>query len=212
MSKTVLAIREGHLSPSAIKRLPPKFQKQQRAPKEYKNAKEHSAQIQQILKRGTRILALTSSEVGILTNTEAETYLLNNRATCLNIASRSLAEAAEERYQSKNAPVIARWRTVTYRWEEVKDIPADVRMAEPFRHGNVCEDAERFRAFEEKGGNAPKSTCPQCPVWTACQERGYLSQPLTLQRVKAQVSSIKQLFLDPRSTPCLLYTSDAADE
>ena len=200
VSKTLLAIREGHLSPLAIKRLPSKFQKQQTALKEYKNAKERSAQIQQILKRGTRILALTSSEVGILTNTEAETYLLNNRATCLNIASHSLAEAAEQRYQSKNAPVIAHWRTVTYRWEEVKDIPADVRMAEPFRHGNVCEDAERFRAFEEKGGNAPKSTCPQCPVWTACQERGYLSQPLTLQRVKAQVSSIKQLFLDPRRT------------
>ena len=82
----------------------------------------------------------------------------------------------------------------------MKDIPVDVRMANPFQHGNVCEDPERYLAFEAKGGNPRESICPQCPVWTACQERGYLSQPLTFQRAKAQISPIARLFLDPRHT------------
>ena len=212
ITEKVLAIREGHLSPLAIKRLPPKLQKQQTTLKVYKTLKERSAQLQRILKRDTRILAITTSEADILTNTETETSLLNSRATCLNIPNRSLAEAAEERYRSKKLPSFARWRSIMYRWGQVKDIPVDVRMANPFRHGNVCEDAERFRAFEAKGGNPRESICPQCPVWTACQERGYLSQPLALQRAKAQISSIAGLFLDPRHTHLVQQTLGPINE
>ena len=40
------------------------------------------------------------------------------------------------------------------RWEEVKEIPVDVRMATPFQHGNVCEDPRAMcDALEKKGGN-----------------------------------------------------------
>ncbi len=212
VSEKVVAIREGNLSPLAIKRLPPKLHKQQMAPKEYKTLKERSAQLQLMLKRDTRILAITASEADILTNTETETFLFNTCATCLNISSRSLAEAAEERYRSKKLPSFARWRARMYRWEQVKDIPVDVRMANPFQHGNVCEDAERCHAFEAKGGNARESICPQCPVWTTCQERGYLSQSLTLQRAKAQISPIGRMFLDPRHTHLVQQTLGSTNE
>ena len=212
VNEKVLAIREGRLSPLAIKRLPLKLQKQQTAPKVHKTLKERSAQLQLMLKRGTRILAITASEADILTNTETETFLLKTRATCLNISSRSLAEAAEERYRSKKLPSFALWRSIMYRWDQVKDIPVDVRMAKPFQHGNVCEDADRFRAFEKKGGKARESICPQCPVWTACQERGYLSQPLALQRAKAQISPIERLFLDPRHTHLVQQTLGSINE
>ncbi len=212
ISEKVLAIQEGHLSPLAIKRLPPKLQKQQTAPKVYKTLKERSAQLQRTLARGTRILAITASEADVLTNTEAETYLLNNRAICLNTYGKSLAEAAEERYRSKKLPSFARWRSIMYRWEQVKDIPVDVRMANPFQHGNVCEDARRCHAFEARGGNPHESICPQCPVWTTCQERGYLSQPLTLQHAKAQISPIAKLFLDPQHTHLVQQTLGSVNE
>ncbi len=212
IKKKILAIRKGRLSPLAIKRLPQKLQKQRAAPKIYKTLKERSAQLQCILKRDTRILALTTSEANILKNTETEEYLLNNRATCLNIANRGMAEAVEERYRSKNLPSFARWRTVMYRWEQVKGIPVDIRMANPFQHGNVCEDAERFRAFQEKGGNARESICPQCPVYTECQDRGYLSQPLALQRANAQISPIGKLFLDPRYIHLVEQTLETTNE
>ena len=212
VSEKVLAIREGNLSPLAIKRLPPKLQKQQTAPKVYKTLKEHSVQLQLMLNRDTRILALTATEANILTNTETEDYLLNNRATSLNIPDPYISEATEQRYRSKKLSSFFRRRYIFHQWEQVKDIPVDVRMTNPFQHGNVCEDPERFSAFEEKGGNASESICPQCPVWTACQERGYLSQPLALQRTNAQILSIWKLFLDPQYTYLLQQILGSTDE
>ena len=212
VNEKVNAIRDGNLSPLAIKRSPPKLHKQQTTPKVYKTLKERSAQLQDILKRNTRILAIITSEVGILTNTETETDLLHDRPTCLNIPSRKIAEAIEERYRSKKLTSVARWRSIMYRWNQVKDIPMDIRMANPFQHGNVCEDPERFRAVQEKGGNPRKIICSQCPVYTACQERGYLSQPLTLQRANAQITPVGKLFLDPRHTHLLQQTLGSTNE
>ncbi len=212
LNDKILAIREGRLSPLAIKRLPQKLQQQQREPKIYKTLKERSARLERILKRDTRILALTASEADILTNTETETFLLKNHATCLNVSSRRMAEVIEERYRSKDLPSFARWRTVMYRWEQVKDIPVDIRLANPFQYGNVCEDADRFRAFQEKGGKASESICPQCPVYTECQEHGYLSQLLTLQGANAQISPIGKLFLDPRYIHLVEQTLGSTNE
>ncbi len=212
INEKILVIREGHLSPLAIKRLPPKLQKQQTPPKVHKTLQQHSAQLQRILKRGTRVLALTATEANILTNTETEDYLLNNHATSLNIPDSYISEATEQRYRSKKLSSFFRRRYIFHQWEQVKDIPVDVRMTNPFQHGNVCEDPERFSAFEEKGGNASESICPQCPVWTACQERGYLSQPLALQRTNAQILSIWKLFLDPQYTYLLQQILGSTDE
>ena len=70
---------------------------------------------------------------------------------------------------------------MTFRWGQVKEILVDVRMANPFERGNVCEDPERFMALVRMGVNATETLCPECLVYTACQERGYLSQLATLQ-------------------------------
>lgn len=85
-----------------------------------------------------------------------------------------------------------------YLWEQVKKIPIDVRMATPFQLGNVCEDPERCDAIEEKGGDARESICPQCPVYTQCQQRGFLSQASTLKHAKTQIVALPELFFDPQ--------------
>ena len=87
---------------------------------------------------------------------------------------------------------------MSFLWDQVKEIPVDERMANPFQRGNVCEDPERFIALVGKGVNASETLCPQCPVYNVCQERGYLSQPATLQRAKTQIFGYKQTFLDPQ--------------
>ncbi len=87
-----------------------------------------------------------------------------------------------------------------YLWEQVKQIPIDVRMTNPFQLGNVCEDPERCDALEEKGGNASETICPQCPVYTDCQQRGFLSQPASLNRAKTQILALPELFFDPQHT------------
>lgn len=81
-----------------------------------------------------------------------------------------------------------------YLWDQVKEIPIDVRMTNPFQLGNVCEDPERCVALEEKGGDARESICPQCPVYTDCQQRGFLAQPTSLNRAKTQILALPELF------------------
>ena len=85
-----------------------------------------------------------------------------------------------------------------YLWDQVKKIPVDVRMTNPFQLGNVCEDPERCDALEEKGGDARESICPQCPVYTDCQQRGFLAQPTSLNRAKTQILALPELFFDPQ--------------
>ena len=73
-------------------------------------------------------------------------------------------------------------------------------MTNPFQLGNVCEDPERCDALEEKGGDASDTICPQCPVYTDCQQRGFLSQPASLNRAKTQILALPELFFDPQYT------------
>ena len=178
VSEEVLSIREGRLSPLAIKRPPPKLHKQQHTLKQYQSVKEQSAQLKEILKRDTRIIAFTTSDVGVLESTEGEKCLFNSDPTCLNIASRSLADSAAERYARKGISSILRWRSIFYRWDEMKDIPEEIRMANPFQHGNICEDPERYNAIMQKGGKPNQVICPSCPVYTDCQEQGIYHKPL----------------------------------
>lgn len=208
----IVSIREGNISPLTIKRPKPKLLQHKTAAKPYKSIQEQTLQLKQILKRDTRILALTTTEGGILQNTEAETELLNNHTTCLNLASRRLIDATADRYTEKDISSVVRWRHIMYRWDAVKDIPVDIRMANPFKHGNVCEDAERYNALLSKGGNPSGILCPTCPVYTACQERGYLSQPLKMQQATAQLLPIGKLFLEPRHKHLVQHLLDTADE
>ena len=109
-----------------------------------------------------------------------------------------LINETEQRFAKRNVPSFARWKPRIYLWDQVKEIPVEVRMANPFQHGNVCEDFERCDALEKKGGNPSESICPQCPVYIECQQHGYLSQPATLKGAKAQISSPLKLFSDPQ--------------
>ena len=192
----VLAVREGKLSPLAIKRPSPVLSKQEDENKVYGTLEETAVQMQRVFNRDARILGLIA-ETGAGKSHAAESYVLSGGAIRLN-GKYATAEEAEQRFQKRNVSSVARRRNRRHLWKQVKDIPAEVRMANPFQHGNVCEDPERCDALEKKGGNPNESICPQCPVYSECQQRGYLSQPVTLQRAKAQIFNPVRLFLDPR--------------
>ena len=211
VSDKVLAVREEKLSPLAIKRPPPVLYHQETSKKVYRTLEAHETQIQRVFEKQARIIGITAETVPSITSA-IEAYLLSGGATCLNVASRTLAEAAEARYHALKLPSFGRWRAKMYRWEQVKDIPADERMANPFQAGNPCEDPERCRAIEAKGGKARECICPKCPVYTECQARGYLSQWRTLKGVKAQISPVHRLFFDPQFTEMLEHILDAVNE
>ncbi len=71
-------------------------------------------------------------------------------------------------------------------------------MANPFQLGNVCEDPERCDAIEAKGADFSETVCPQCSVYTQCQQRGFLSQPASINRARTQIFALPELYYDPQ--------------
>ena len=210
VSDEILAVRDGKLSPLAVKRPPAVLHKPEYTQEHSQTPENSAAQTQHIFDGTARILGLVTRTDG--GNREATPYLLEGGATCVNVPSINLAEKAEEHYQNRNLSSFARWKTRMHQWEQVKEIPVDVRMATPFQRGNVCEDPERCEALEEKGGNPSESICPHCPVYTECQQRGYLSQPEALQRTKAQILAIPELFFNPQYTELVEEIFKQVDE
>ena len=196
ISDKTLAVREGKISPLGIKRPAPILREQEQITKVYETLERNVNQIRNVFDSDTHILGLIA-ETGAGKNYEVESYVLKGGTICLNVRNVRLAEEAIQRFQKRNLPPFAHWKSRMYRWEQVKEIPVEVRMANPFQHGNVCEDPERCNALEQKGGNPRVSICPQCPAYTMCQQHGYLSQSATLKQVKAQILHIPQLFLNP---------------
>ena len=193
----VLAVQEGRLSPLAIKRPAPMLHKLGPTEKVYETKEEISIQVQRAFDRDVRVLGLIP-QTDSRTNYEVGSLLCNSETNCLSAPNVEFAVEVEKFLQKRNVGSVAHWRDRTYLWDQVKDIPVDVRMANPFQSGNVCEDPERCETLEKKGGNPSEIICPQCRVYTACQERGYLSQSPTLQTTKAQILKDHRLFLDPQ--------------
>ena len=194
----MIHVREEELSPLAIKRPPPVLDQQDNTQKD-EILERDVLKIQSIFDRGVRILGVISGKGPWNKQTE-ESYFLHGGAVCLNLPDPRYVAEAEKHFQGQDIPSIVHWKPRTHRWDEVKEIPVDVRMETPFQRGNVCEDPERCSALEEKGGNPNESVCPTCPVYAECQERGYLSQFTVLQSANVQILSIPKLFFDPQYT------------
>ena len=203
VSEKVPAIREGVLSPLAIKRPSPVLQKPEGTEKVYVPLEESITEIERALETDARVIGLTG-ETGARNDYTIEAHLLKGGSTCFNTDYHILDEAVQH-FEKQDLPATVRYRSHGFRWDQVKDIPVDVRMANPFVHGNVCEDAERCLALEAKGIDSSKGICPECPVWTTCQARGYLSQPAALQRAETQIIGNYWMFLNP------YYSAKAAE-
>ena len=206
----VRTVREGKLSPLSIKRSTPILHKSEPTEKTSEPHEEISVLGQRAFDRNVRVLGfipqMTSEK-----NREVESFLWNRDALCLTVPNAAHAAEAEQFFQQRNPGSVVRWRDRMYLWDQVKDIPVDVRMATPFQRGNVCEDPERCEALEKKGGDPSESICPQCPVYTTCQERGYLSQPSALQTNSVQIIEGLQLFLDPHYAKIVDQLIEAGD-
>ena len=191
----MLAVREGHLSPLSLKRPSPVLHKSEPTEKSDETPESISVQVQRAFDRNVRVLGCIP-ETDVEKNSEMEPFL--RKAIRLRVPSVELGTAAAQFLQDRNVGSVAEWRDRMYLWDQAKDIPVDVRMATPFQRGNVCEDPERCEAIAQKGGDPSEIICPQCPVSTACRERGYLSQFSTFQTTHAQILGNFRLFLDPQ--------------
>ena len=206
----VRVVQEGELSPLSIKRPRPILHKSEPTEETSETHEEISVQGQRAFERNVRVLGFVP-QIASEKNREIESFLRNSDAICLTVPNATHAAEAAQFFQERNLGSVARWRDRMYLWDQVKNIPVDVRMATPFQGGNVCEDPERCEALEKKGGDPSESICPQCPVYTACQERGYLSQPSALQTAKVQIIEGFRLFLDPHYAKVVEQLIEAGD-
>ena len=194
----------------AIKRPSPVLHKSSTTEKTDETQEEISIQAQRAFDKNINMLGLIP-DINLDKYAEVASLLQHSEVISLNMQNAEFATEAEQFFQKHNVDSVARWYNRMYRWNQVKDIPENERMETPFQRGNVCEDAERCEALEKKGGNPNEIICPQCPVYTACQERGYLSQYVTLQTAKIQITENHRLLLDPhyaKVTEQLLKTHD----
>ena len=188
VNENILAVRRGELSPIGIKRPRRFLEKVERAAvADKRNLAEEEA----------RILGIVTGSISTEKKREIEATFLDTAPICVNFNTAYDAAEAQQHYE-RQGMTVGRWKPRDYRWDQVKGTPLAERMQAPFAHGNLCEDAERCDALEQKGGNPNKSICPSCPVYDECQVRGYLSQFETLKEKQVIVSEIPNLFLDQR--------------
>lgn len=107
MSDKVCIVREGRLSPLAIKRPSPVLSKSQPIEKVYRTQKKNGVQIQEIFDRTDRILGLIT-ETGKKKHYDAVSHASNDGSVCLNVPTYKLAEKLETRYQSRDFPLSKR--------------------------------------------------------------------------------------------------------
>lgn len=188
VNENILAVRRGELSPIGIKRPRPLLEKVARTEaQEERNVSEAQA----------RFLGIITGPISTEKKREIEATFLNTAPIWVNANTAHDAEEAE-RYYERLGVSVEHWKPRNYRWEQVKWIPIAERMQNPFAHRNVCEDAERCDDLEQKGGDPNSSICPSCPVYNACQVRGYLSQFEMPKEKQVIVSDVPNLFLDRR--------------
>ena len=196
VTDNILAVREAKLSPLGIKRPSPVLPKKETQNKVYGTLEESATQMQSVFNRDVRILGLIAEDGGGKSYAAA-THVLNGGTVSLT-AECKVTQKLKQHFRDRNVSSVVHLRPRNYLWQKVKDIPAEIRMATPFQHGNVCEDPERCKTLEEKGGNPNESICPQCPVYIECQQRGYLSQSTSLKNAAVQILNPIRLFLDPK--------------
>ena len=141
----VKQIREDELSPLAIKRPQPVLGQQDNTEQE-EILERNVFHIENVFDQGVRILGIITG-VGPWDKQSEESYFLSGGIISVNTPDVRFAENAEEHFREQNIPSGVHWKPRTHLWEQVKDVPVDVRMKTPFQHGNVCEDPETvFRA------------------------------------------------------------------
>ena len=103
VSDEVSAVREGKLSPLAIKRPPPVLHKPEYPNEVYETLETKVAQVEHTFDGTSRILGIVT-QVEAKRNYGIEPYVLSGGVICLNLPTVRLAEKTEQRLQKQNLP------------------------------------------------------------------------------------------------------------
>ena len=189
------AVREGHLSPLAIKRPKPVLTKQA-------HSEPEPFEIADILETDARVIGIETGLRHPSENREIERALLEKEPLLLSMPTIDYCKEADQYHTAAGFSIGALWHPDHLEYV-IKDIPRDELLKRPFARGNLCIDAQRWRALYFKGGHSNDIICPKCPVYEECQDQGFHSQFKRIPKTDVIINEYitRQVLLDPRAAP-----------
>ena len=173
----VIAIREGKLSPLAIKRPKPILHKTEPTENTSETHEEISVQVQRAFDRNVRVLGFTA-EIDAEKYPEIAAVLRTRKAICLNVPSAELAAAASRFLQSQEVSSVAQWRDQMHLWDQAKDIPSTRLFSDP-EYAKIAEQLLETR----------EGTQPLCITNIIGEDKLFLRCKLSRTTLKAWVAN-----------------------
>ena len=170
--ENIKAIREGNLSPYAIRRMPPRLVKES-FEISLANIEDNRKRIRKALRQLNKVVLLKSwtgdgkGEGCIQLALDGEKFMMG-----ASTQENADEDAARFRQAAKKAGIelnVLRWYPVKHNFDP--QIPVDERLD----NGAMCAFADIREAYQSKGGN-PYTICASCRFHEQCEEQGYLSQ------------------------------------
>ncbi len=163
----VLAVREGTLSPLALKRPRPILHKSKPTEKMSEPPEEMRVQVQGAFDRNVRVLGFTAEK-----DSEVESVLRKNKAICLEVPSDDLAAAASQFLQNRDVGSVAQGS------DQGEDIPSSRFFSDP-----------QFAQTAEQLLETPEGTQPLCIVNTYREDHLFLRCKLSRTTLKTWVAN-----------------------
>ncbi len=163
----VLAVREGTLSPLALKRPRPILHKSKPTEKMSEPPEEMRVQVRGAFDRNVRVLGFTAEK-----DSEVESVLRENKTICLEVPSDDLAAAASQFLQNRDVGSVAQGS------DQVKDIPNSRFFSDP-----------QFAQTAEQLLETPEGTQHLCIVSPSEEDKLFLRCKLLRTTLKTWVAN-----------------------
>ena len=200
-NEKVTAVKEGLLSPLALRRAEPPLPIEKERPDRVLRTLEQNAPVI------TEAFAKDASVIGLRAGTgEGKTegaiaFAVDGGAVAMNLNTIPLAEQVYKRFDTAETFAFL-WRSRWYQYAD-KNRVTDRSLQErirAFERGEIlCIKPHLCKASQARGIPAPVAICATCEVKEQCGRDGYLSQTAVAQNSQVLCISHPNLFIDPAS-------------
>ena len=191
--ENIKAIREGNLSPYAIRRVPPKLVKES-FEIALANIEDNRKRIKNALRQPNKVVLL-KSWTGDGKGEGCIQLALDGKKFMMGASTQENADEDAERFMqaAEKAGIelkVLRWYPVNHGFDP--KIPVDERLDK----GAMCAFADIREAYQSKGGN-PYTICASCRFHEQCEEQGYLSQKPKMREADVLIFCFPSIVTSP---------------
>ena len=175
----MLAVREGTLSPLALKRPSPVLHKLKPTEKMSETPEDLRVQVQRAFDRNVRVCGYTA-ETDAEKDPEAASVPRKHKhkPICLKAPSGDLAAAASQFLQNQDVGSVAQWRDRMDLWDQVKDIDSSILFSDP-HYAKIVEQLLETR----------EGTQPLCIINILGEDKLFLRCKLSKTMLEAWIAN-----------------------